>query len=126
MNIRHEIGVAAQIGRYCDAVEVPAGSRLLFISGTPGLENGVVPVGIKAQAELAWRHVFSLLESAGMGPEDLVKITQYLTRAEDVPLYSQVRTQMLGNHRPASMLAIVPALVRPDFLVEIEAYAARK
>ena len=28
------------------------------------------------------------------------------------------------THRRASMLAVMPGLVRPDFLIEIEAYAA--
>jgi hypothetical protein len=32
-----DIGVARQIGSYCDAVEVAPASRWLFTSGTPGL-----------------------------------------------------------------------------------------
>ena len=35
-NIVHNIGVAAQIGSYSDAIEVPPGARCLFTSGTPG------------------------------------------------------------------------------------------
>jgi 2-iminobutanoate/2-iminopropanoate deaminase len=31
----------------------------------------------------------------------------------------------MGDARPASMLLVVPALVRPEFLVEIEACAAK-
>jgi enamine deaminase RidA (YjgF/YER057c/UK114 family) len=36
-----------------------------------------------------------------------------------------VRTRFLGDTRPASMLLIVPQLVRPEFLVEIEIVAAK-
>ncbi len=60
-----------------------------------------------------------------MSVHDLVKITQYLTRAEDIPAYVKVRARMLGDARPASMLMVVAALPRPQFLLEIEAVAAR-
>jgi enamine deaminase RidA (YjgF/YER057c/UK114 family) len=59
-----------------------------------------------------------------MGPENLVKVTQYLTREEDIALYSPIRSRWLGDYRPASMLSVIPALVRPEFLIEIEAIAA--
>ncbi len=56
---------------------------------------------------------------------DIVKVTQYLTRAEDIRSYGKVRTRFLGDARPASMLMIIPQLVRPEFLLEIEIVAAR-
>jgi enamine deaminase RidA (YjgF/YER057c/UK114 family) len=66
-----------------------------------------------------------MLKSADMSVADLVKITQYVTRAEDIPAYVQVRTRMLGEVRPASMLMVVAGLPRPEFLLEIDAVAAR-
>ena len=120
-----DIGISRQIGKYSDAVEVPRNPRWLFISGTPGLTpQGILPKTLEGQAEQAWKNVLDLLRDAGMGPEHLVKIAQYLVRAEDIPVYGTVRARMLGNCRPASMLLIVPALVKPDFLIEVEAYAA--
>ncbi len=80
---------------------------------------------ISGQAELAWAHVIRMLEGAGMTVGDIVKATHYLTRAEDIAAYGKVRTQFLGDVRPASMLLIVPQLVRPEFLLEIEVVAAR-
>ena len=124
MHTIHDIGVASQIGKYSDAIEVPRPGRLLFLSGTPGLTpDGHLPETLEEQAEQAWRNVFALLERAGMGPEHLVKIVQYLVRAEDVQRYAAVRAKMLGAYRPASMLAVIGGLVRPEFLIEIEAYA---
>ena len=61
-----------------------------------------------------------------MSVADLVKVTQYLTRAEDIPAYAKVRTRFLGDARPASMLLVIPQLVRPDFLVEVEIVAAKE
>jgi 2-iminobutanoate/2-iminopropanoate deaminase len=103
---------------------VPAGGRTLFLSGTPGLtKDGHLPESFEEQAEQAWKNVAALLEEAGMGVGDLVKVSQYLTRAEDIARYPPIRAKWLGDHRPASMLLVIPALVRPEFLIEIEAFA---
>lgn len=126
MNTRIDIGVASRIGKYGDAVVVPGNARWLMTSGTPGLAlDGSTPEGIAAQAEIAWRHIINMLEHAGMTIADVVKITQYLTRESDIAAYAQVRARFLGDARPASMLLIVPALVRPEFLVEVEVVAAK-
>jgi enamine deaminase RidA (YjgF/YER057c/UK114 family) len=66
-----------------------------------------------------------MLERAGMTVADIVKVTQYLTRAEDIAAYGKVRTRFLGDVRPAAMLLVIPQLVRPDFLVEVEIVAAK-
>jgi len=124
-NAIHDIGIASQVGKYSDAIEVTHPGRLLFISGTPGLTpSGDLPSDFEQQAEQAWRNVLLLLERAGMRREHLVKVVQYLIRPSDIPVYPAVRARMLQGHRPASMLLVVPALVRPDFLIEIEAFAA--
>ena len=122
----HDIGVARQIGAYSDAIEVGPNLRWLLTSGTPGLAtDGDLPKDISGQTELAWKHVISMLERAGMTVADIVKVTQYLTRAEDIPAYGKVRTRFLGDVRPAAMLLVIPQLVRPDFLVEVEIVAAK-
>jgi 2-iminobutanoate/2-iminopropanoate deaminase len=122
----HDIGVARQIGAYSDAIEVGPNLRWLLTSGTPGLAtDGDLPKDISGQTELAWKHVISMLERAGMTVADIVKVTQYLTRAEDIAAYGKVRTRFLGDVRPAAMLLVVPQLVRPEFLVEVEIVAAK-
>ena len=122
----HDIGVARQIGAYSDAIEIRPNLRWLLTSGTPGLAtDGDLPKDISGQTELAWKHVISMLERAGMTVADIVKVTQYLTRAEDIPAYGKARTRFLGDVRPAAMLLVVPQLVRPEFLVEVEIFAAK-
>ena len=125
-HIVHDIGVAKQIAAYSDAIETGPNLRWLLTSGTPGLSMaGELPNDITGQAELAWEHVMRLLERAGMTTADLVKVTQYLTHAEDIPAYGAVRTRFLADARPASMLLVVPQLVRPEFLIELEIIAAK-
>jgi 2-iminobutanoate/2-iminopropanoate deaminase len=127
MNTIRNIGVASQIGKYSDAIEVSPNARWLFTSGTPGLAlDGNLPGNISAQAEIAWTHIINMLAKANMDVNDLVKVTHYLLRAEDIPAYVQVRAKFLGDARPASMLLIVPELVKPNFLLEIEAIAAKE
>lgn len=122
----HDIGVSKQIGAYSDAIETAPNLRWLFVSGTPGLSvEGKLPSDITGQAEIAWAHIMTTLERAGMTKYDLVKVSHYLTRQSDIADYIKVRSRFLGDARPASMFLIVPALVKPEYLLEIEAYAAK-
>src|SRR5438270_9992016 len=107
MNIRHiPASVAAPFGPYSHAVEVPEGSRLLYISGEVGvLPDGTVPETIEAQAEACWQNIIAILADAEMGVQDLVKITTYLVNPEDVAA--------AGGARPGSATIIVTALVNP-------------
>lgn len=120
-----DVGISRHIGKYSDAAEVPPPARWLFTSGTPGLlPDGTLPATFELQAEQAWKNILSALGKAGMGPEHLVKIVQYLVRSEDIGAYGAVRARFLGDCRPASMLMVVAALPKAGFLIEIEAIAA--
>ena len=122
----HDISVASHIGKYSDAIEVGPNMRWLMTSGTPGLSAaGGLPNDIAGQAELAWQNVMNLLAKADMAVADIVKVTQYLTRAEDIQGYAAVRARFLGDNRPASMLLVIPQLVWPEILVEVEIVAAK-
>jgi 2-iminobutanoate/2-iminopropanoate deaminase len=125
-NTMHDVGVATQIGKYSDAVEAPANARWLITSGTPGLGlDGTLPPDIAGQAELAWTHIVTMLQRADMTVHDLVRITQYLLHASFIPDYVKVRSRFLGTARPASTLLVVPQSIRPEFLLEVEAFAAK-
>jgi 2-iminobutanoate/2-iminopropanoate deaminase len=121
------IGVAGQIGSYSDAIGVEPHQRWLFTSGTPGLlKEKKLPADIRGQAVVAWENILQLLKHGDMTTDDIVKVTQYLIRAEDIASYAEVRNKYLGDARPASMLLVIPQLVWPDILVEIEVIAAKK
>ena len=126
MNSLHNIGVAEKIGTYSDAVAVSGPARWLITAGTPGLaENGTLPSDFSGQAELAWQNLIRILHGAGMDVHDLVKVTQYLVRRDDLEAYRSIRSRFLGTARPAAMLSFVNELVWPGMLIELEAVAAK-
>ena len=125
-NIVIDLGVSKLIGSYNDAIVVPPNARWLYSSGTPGLElNNKLPEGIERQTDVMWTHLLNILGKAGMGPEDLVKVTTWLLHAEHVAPYVAARKRILGDVKPAFMLVVVNQLVKPEFLVEVEIVAAK-
>jgi 2-iminobutanoate/2-iminopropanoate deaminase len=127
MNIKRNAGVARHIGSYSDGVEIVDAQRILYVSGTPGIEHesGSLPESFAEQAALAWINVIRILGEADMAVEDIVKLTQHLVRRDDLIVYRDIRSRYLGDCAPASMLTILPGLVWPNMLIELEVVAAR-
>ena len=127
MNIKRNAGIACHIGSYSDAVEIVDAKRILYVSGTPGIDhdNGSLPDSFSDQAELAWTNIIRILGEANMGVEDIVKLTQHLVRRDDMQIYREIRSRYLGSCAPASMLTLLPGLVWPNMLIELEVVAAR-
>ncbi len=118
--------IAAPAAVYSHGMEVNAGSRLLYISGQVGVTpDGSMANGARAQMEQAFGNLVAILESAGMGIDDVIKMNAYLTSADDIGLFREVREPFLGDPPPASTAVVVRALFNPEWLVEIEAVAAK-
>ncbi len=118
--------VAAPSGPYSHGVETPPNARWLHIAGQIGIApDGKVAEDFAAQADQCWKNIKAILAAAGMDVENLVNVTHFLTRAENVAAYGKIRAQHLGEARPASTLLVISALARPEFLVEVEAIAAK-
>jgi len=126
LKIHNPKSVAAPIGTYSHGVEAPPNARWLHVAGQIGVRpDGSVPATIEEQTEVVWQNILAVLADAGMGIGDVVKITSFLTRFENFPKFAQVRAKYLGSHRPASTLLVISSLARPEFLVEVEAIAAK-
>lgn len=110
---------------YVHALEVPAGSRLLFISGLNGFERDgtTMPESFEGQAELIWSHIRTILASAGMSVSNLVSLRTYLAAAEDDEANARMRAKQLGEHRVSSTV-VCCRLLEPKWKLEIEAVAA--
>jgi enamine deaminase RidA (YjgF/YER057c/UK114 family) len=119
----YDAGFSHWIGRYPDAIRVPAGYDQIVVSGTPGLdENGNIPADFADEVRQAWRNVAAILEKAGASISDIVSVRQYLTREEDIKTYVEVRNEMI-THEPAGMLLVAKAMAWPEIHVEVEAVA---
>lgn len=109
------------VSHYCHAVR--AGDRV-WISGTVGLAaDGTVPPDTVDQFRLAMDNLDAALRAAGGQPHHIVKVTVYLTDVADRARINPIRQDYFGEHRPASTLVEVSALVLPELKVEIEAEA---
>jgi 2-iminobutanoate/2-iminopropanoate deaminase len=118
--------VAAPIGAYVHAVEIPPNSRTLYISGQVGIgPDGQLKEGVEAQSEQVFANILAILKANDMGLEDMVKFTSYLVNPSDLQAYRAARARAFGDFRTASTLAIVQALAGPQYLVEVEAIAAK-
>jgi 2-iminobutanoate/2-iminopropanoate deaminase len=118
--------IAPPGGRYTHAIEVPPGARWLVVSGQVGVEpDGSTPEDIGAQTENCFQNIAAILADAGMSLADVVKITVFLTSADEIAGFRAARDRMTGEHRPASTLVVVSRLARPEWRVEIEVLAAK-
>ncbi|MEQ8698674.1 MAG: RidA family protein [Bauldia litoralis] len=118
--------IAPPQGPYTHGVEIPEGARITFLSGQVGVDaDGTLPEDFRSQAENALANCLAILEHNGLGMKDVVKITQFLVRREDIPAYREARGKYLGEERPGSTLLLVSGLVDPKMLIEIEMVAAK-
>jgi len=109
---------------YSQACLVEAPRRWLFVSGqTPTDEAGAAPEAFEDQCRLAWRNVERQLTAAGMGLDDLVKVTVFLADRRYREANYAIRHEVLAGRSPA-LTVIVCEIYDPAWLVEIEAVAA--
>ena len=70
-------------------------------------------------------NVEALLTDAGLSRTNLVKLTFFVTRADDLPHLLELRQQRWGDGAPTSVTVLAgAALALPQYLIQIEAVAA--
>lgn len=119
-------GIRAPFGRYSHGIAVPPGARLVFCSGQLGVRVGdMLPPTVEGQAEVCFQNIAAILAEDGMGFADIVRLNAYVTTREHMKGYMTVRDRFVADPPPASTLMIVAGFTRPEFLVEVEAIAAK-
>lgn len=119
--------LAPPFARYAHGVEVPAGARLIATSGQLGMAaDGTVPDDARAQADICFGNITSILKAAGAGPADSVRINAFVTDRAYMAAYMEARDAWLADveRLPASTLVIVSGFTKPEFKVEVEVLAA--
>ena len=92
-------------------------------------QNRQVRDGAVGQIERAFQNVKVILESNDYNSNDLVKTTTFLTRREDISVMREVRERMFPSQNsssdPAATLVFVAGLFDPEWVIEVEAIAAK-
>jgi enamine deaminase RidA (YjgF/YER057c/UK114 family) len=110
---------------YAYSRTVRMGDRVC-ISGTTALNaRGVVeaPDDVYRQTRATMDTIFSALEQVGGTPADLVATKTFVTDLRTTADYARAWLEALGDVRPTSTLLGIPALLRPEMVIEIEAEA---
>ena len=114
-------GEAPPFSHYCHVVR--AGDHV-WLSGMVGMTaDGDIPDDTVEQFRLAMATIDNCLRQAGGRPDQVVKVQVFLTDISERGAINPIRQEYFGDHRPASTLLEVSALVDPRLKVEIEAVA---
>ncbi|HMA13416.1 MAG TPA: RidA family protein [Kiloniellaceae bacterium] len=117
-------GVYPATGDYVHALEVQGAQRLLFVAGTMGLDaEGIPGKTLEEQLDLIWSNLRTILGSAGMTVDNIVRLTSYLTDPAFAEANAAARIAALGGRAIPTTAIVVQTLVS-DWLVEIEIIAA--
>ena len=101
-------------------------SNQVFVAGQVATDANGELVGIGdagAQSEQCFKNIKAALKAAGASWDDVTKITCFMVNADDYAAYAEVRNGIFPENGPASSTVFVKALVRPEMLVEVEAFA---
>tara|TARA_Y100001970_G_C13956766_1_gene711114 strand:+ start:290 stop:679 length:390 start_codon:yes stop_codon:yes gene_type:complete len=116
----------APASNYSHIVEVPEGARLVFLSGQVGIDaGGRCADDFSSQCNQVFGNIKAALAAMEMQMSNLVRLNAYLTNADDVSEFRDIRDAWMEGHAAASTLVMVPALAAPNWVVEIEAVASQ-
>lgn len=118
-------------GLYSHIGRAPAGN-LMFIAGQLSVNRAgqiIGPNDFEAQYRQVFSNMKDVLDGVGLGFANVVKFTTIFTRAEDIDLFMRLRAESFpamfgGDGFPPNTIFVVSRLVKPEFLLEVEAIAA--
>lgn len=117
-----------QTNGYSHVAAISPGSRLVWTSGQLPIAADSTPAPAddwEAQTRQAMRNVGLALAAGGATWGDVFKLTFYVTDTSELATVRVVRDEFVNVERPpTSSLVQVAGLIRPEFLIEIEAVAA--
>lgn len=119
-------GIAPPAANYAQGMVTSQATRWLHTAGiVGGAPDGSVPPTIGEQARQVWMNIAAILEESSMPVASIVSVTTYVVHGSDLGAVMAERDRFMESHRAASTLVTVPALARPEWLVEVAIVAAR-
>lgn len=114
-------GAPNPVGPYSQAI---IAGGFAFTAGQVGFDpaTGKIVDGLEAQVERALANTRAVLAAAGLGVDDIVKVTFYLTDMSAFGTVNAIYERFLGTHHPARSTVAVAALPG-GALFEVDAIA---
>jgi len=117
-------------GMYSHVARAAPG-ELAFIAGQVAIDANGNPVGVgdfAAQVGQVFENLGKILKDLGSEFEAVVQFTTFLTSADFIPIWMRERAALFprlfpGGKFPPNTLLVVDRLVKPEFLLEVEAIA---
>ena len=110
----------APCGPYSHSVRSGA---MLYTSGQVPFDpvtGALVGTDIESQTEQTMNNLASLLASAGLGMQNVVKTTVYLANWDDFAGFNAVYSRFMGEHKPARATVEVSKIAQ-NALLELDA-----
>ena len=109
-------------GRFSNCLKV---GGIAYVAGQTGQDptTNQVPADGYAQAQNIFRKLIALVEAAGGTVADIVKLTVFVTDADQIPHVGRARTEVFSGYFPASTLVQVASLFDPALKIEMECVA---
>ncbi|MGN0479956.1 MAG: RidA family protein [Lachnospiraceae bacterium] len=109
------------IGPYSQAIEI---NGMVYTSGVIPVDpaTGVIPEGVEAQANQAFKNLCNLVEASGSKVENIVKTTVFIKEMNDFGKINEIYKTYFKEPFPARSCVEVARLPK-DVLLEVEAIA---
>ena len=118
-------GTVKPFGIFSSAAWQPEG-KVLHIAGQVAQDATGALVGkddIRAQTRQVLENIRTVLAGVGGTMDDVARVTVYVTDMSGLAQIHEVRGQYFRRPYPASTLVEVKRLVKPEYLIEIDAVA---
>ncbi len=86
--------------------------------------DGTIPDNSEAQADLCFANIAATVAEDGMTMKNAVRICVHVTDRKHMDGHRRARDRQFPETPPATTLLVLAGLVRPEFVIEIEAIAA--
>jgi len=111
---------------YSQAWRVDGPRSVVHLAGQVAITPEGTALGdadFETQARQVFRNLQTVLEQAGAGFEDIVKVTVYLTDISYLQAYRDIKAEFITGPQPASTALEIKGLAAPGLMIEVEAIA---
>lgn len=115
------------LGKYS---HLSSAGGLVFVAGQVGIhaDGRLAGPDLPAQMRQVFANIGAALGASGGGFSDVMKFTTYLTDASLIAPFYETREELFADlypdgKYPPNTLLVIDRLVRPEYLLEIEAIA---